>query len=437
MEEQDKAQRRATSIRKTGTGKVPVAQAPAPDAAPAEETASAAPSKSTARKLGTGKIPGRKSAGERMIATSKPPSKVGKFIKILMILMVFVGTPLLAIGGFVIRKNGHPIWFIFLSQIGMMKLERTTPERPKETMSDMDIKYNNALIARARAEMYIKQDIRIAKDQMDTLDGAKADTILKNVKIMLDEITASLDHISAVVEETHKPEGTSQSKIDNLGANHEMNAQTKFRKELLGMSNEWKEIADLKNGRVAPKPEIAKKPEPEKPKEPEKPSEPEKPKPAEPEKPKPAEPEKPKPEPTKPEPAKPAEPEKPKPVEPAKPAEPEKPKPAEPEKPKPVEPEKPKVPAKTPEQLVAEADKLIAEGNPLALEVVKGSRPLPEDADKRKDLAIQCETAMAFFSKAKGILEEVKDGLSVGDKLAKIEKVLGILQNVQDGLKSK
>jgi hypothetical protein len=186
------------------------------------------------------------------------------------------------------------------------------------------------------------------------------------------------------------------------------------------------------------------KPEPEKPKEEPKPAEPkpepEKPKPAEPEKPKPVEPEKPKPAEPKPEPEKPKE--EPKPAEPK--PEPQKPKPAEPkpepEKPKEEPKPEPKVEKKV-DVVVAEADKLVLDGTPLAKDVIGGARNLPTDPEKLKTLSMKAETAQAFFVKARDTYASVKESApessDIAAKMAKIEKVLSLLQNAADAINSK
>jgi len=195
-----------------------------------------------------------------------------------------------------------------------------------------------------------------------------------------------------------------------------------------------------------PKPEP--KPEPEKPK-----SEPEKPKPAEPKpvEPKP-EPEKPKEDP-KPEPEKPkAEPEKPKPAEPKpepeKPKEDPKPEP-KPAEPKPAEtkpePEKPAEPKPEPKAsidvVLADGDKLVLEGSPMAKDVIVASRNLPADPEKLKTLSMKVETAQAFFVKAKDTYTGIKDiapeSADVAGKIAKIDKILTLLQNAADAINSK
>jgi hypothetical protein len=173
--------------------------------------------------------------------------------------------------------------------------------------------------------------------------------------------------------------------------------------------------------------------------------EPEKPKPVEPEKPKPAEPEKPKPVEPKPEPEKPKE--EPKPVEPK--PEPEKPKPAEPkpepekpkEEPKPAEPKpEPKVEKKV-DVVLAEADKLVLDGTPMAKDVIGGARNLPTDPEKLKTLSMKAETAKAFFVKARetyaGVKDRAPESADVAAKMAKIEKVLALLQNAADAIDSK
>src|SRR5579862_7719437 len=197
---------------------------------------------------------------------------------------------------------------------------------------------------------------------------------------------------------------------------------------------------DPKPEPVKPKPPEP-KPEPEKPKEDPKPEakpEPEKPKPAEPK----PDPEKPKEDP-KPE-AKP-EPEKPKPAEPKpepeKPKEDPKPAAPKPESEKPKEDPKPEPKALKIDVVLAEADKLVVDGSPMAKDVINGARSLPDDPEKLKTLAMKAETAQAFFVKARdtyaGIREGAPESAGIAGKMAKIEKILALLQNASDAIKSK
>jgi hypothetical protein len=153
----------------------------------------------------------------------------------------------------------------------------------------------------------------------------------------------------------------------------------------------------------------------------------------EPEKPKPVEPEKPKPVEPKPEPEKPKE--EPKPAEP-KPAEPK----PEPEKPKEEPKPEPKVEKKV-DVVLAEADKLVLDGTPLAKDVIGGARNLPTDPEKLKTLSMKAETAKAFFVKARetyaGVKDSAPESADVAAKMAKIEKVLALLQNAADAIDSK
>lgn len=71
----------------------------------APEAAGEKPAAGTRRRLGAGAgagkgAPRRSSAGARLQATAKPPSKTGKFVRILLILISFVGVPALIIGSF-------------------------------------------------------------------------------------------------------------------------------------------------------------------------------------------------------------------------------------------------------------------------------------------------------------------------------------------------
>jgi hypothetical protein len=360
----------------------------------------------------------------------------------------------------------------------------------------LDSKYQFALDVRKRAEAFL-EDQQKFKDQPQALTDVEIHRVLGQLEKFRDEVYLSVDDLGRIVEANGK-----ETAIAADTAREEQKKQKAFAMELGRQVMKWKGSKDqifataaspdfVANKFTAPDP--AKKPEdkkdpnrlmtvvapanpndvpkpPDPPKEDPKPAEPK----PEPEKPKPAEPEKPKPEPEKskeepkpaePKPAEPKpEPEKPKPAEPKpepekpkeepKPAEPKpaEPKPAEPEKPKPAEPkpepEKPKEEPKPEPKVekkvdvvVAEADKLVLDGTPLAKDVIGGARNLPTDPEKLKTLSMKAETAQAFFVKARdtyaSVRESAPESSDIAAKMAKIEKVLALLQNAADAINSK
>jgi len=342
-----------------------------------------------------------------------------------------------------------------------------------QTITEVDVKHVLETLEKFRDEVYLGVDdigkvvAANGKDTTISADAAKEEQ--KKQK------TAAMD-LGKALQKWKGPKDQIFSKSDDFVANKfsaappaepEKPREKRDPKSLLTVvapasPNDVPKPPDPPKEDPKPDPEKPKadpKPEPEKPKEDPKP-EPEKPK-AEPEKPKPAEPkpepEKPKEDP-KPDPEKPkAEPEKPKPAEPKpepeKPKEepkpePEKPK-AEPEKPKPAEPkpepEKPAEPKPEPKAkidvVLADADKLVLEGFPMAKDVIGASKNLPSDPDKLKTLSMKAETAQAFYVKAKDTYTGIKDiapeSADVAGKIAKIDKILALLQNAADAINSR
>ncbi len=91
--------------------------------------------------------------------------------------------------------------------------------------------------------------------------------------------------------------------------------------------------------------------------------------------------------------------------------------------------------------VLADGDKLVLEGSPMAKDVIGASRNLPSDPDKLKTLSMKAETAQAFFIKAKDTYTGIKDiapeSADVAGKIAKIDKILALLQNAADAINSK
>src|SRR6187402_85744 len=89
--------------RKEPTRKI-TSRIPKPNAAATE-----APAGAPARRAGSARKGG--AVGERLKAQSKPPSKIGRAIKFLMILIVFVGMPGIIVAGFFVKSGtGRSIW---------------------------------------------------------------------------------------------------------------------------------------------------------------------------------------------------------------------------------------------------------------------------------------------------------------------------------------
>lgn len=124
MERNDPNRRKTTQIRKPPTGAHP---APAPGGR--------APTEPGTRRLGSGGT-GRASrvgshAGQRLVKTSKPPSVIGRMIKTLLLLIVFLGIPgIIAASFFVKTKKGTTVAQEALYQI-KIRLGLEEPKKAK------------------------------------------------------------------------------------------------------------------------------------------------------------------------------------------------------------------------------------------------------------------------------------------------------------------
>src|SRR5687767_14728100 len=99
--------------------------------------------------------------GERLKASSKPPSKIGRAIKFLMILIVFVGMPGIIVAGFFVKSGtGRSIWHQLAINLNVIeapkKVVKPSEERPAKPL---DVGYRNALISRTKAEFYLDSEI--------------------------------------------------------------------------------------------------------------------------------------------------------------------------------------------------------------------------------------------------------------------------------------
>jgi hypothetical protein len=474
------------------TGRVP-AVAPAarpatgrvPAVAPAAEEAAPRAASGTARRP-IGAAPGGASRPPLRSGGAAAAKQGGTGTQYLMLTIIIL---LLGMVAYVcIPIGGKPPLAVRVGRMwGILKKPTDKPAEDAPVVG-LDAKYKAALAVRERAANFLADQEQKYKDQPQTLTDVDVHRVLGELEKYRAQVYLGVDDVAKVAEANGK-----DTTIDAATAKEEHKKQKAAANDLGKALVKWKgpkdqifsasaEFVTQKfNPTPAPAPDKpAEKRDPkslltvvapatpndlpkpvEPPKEDPKPvepkPEPEKPKPAEPK----PEPEKPKPVEPKPEPEKPKEdpkpePEKPKPVEPK--PEPEKPKPAEPkpepekpkEEPKPEpkpEPEKPKEepkPAKVEKKVdvvLADADKLVQDGYPLAKDVIGGSKNLPSDPEKLKTLAMKAETAQAFFVKARDTYTEVKDvapeSANVPASLAKIEKILALLQNASDAIKSK
>ncbi|HEV3029834.1 MAG TPA: hypothetical protein VG457_19800, partial [Planctomycetota bacterium] len=364
--------------------------------------------------------------------------------------------------------GGKPPLAIRLARMyGLLKKPAVGGDAPAEEAAavGLDARYHAAIKVRERAQAFLADQEQKYKDAPQTLTDVDVHRVLGELETYRDEVYVGVDDIAKVVAANGK-----DTAISADAAKEEQKKQKAAAMDLGKALVKWKgpkdqifsTQSDFVANKFSPTPAPEKKPEekrdprslltvvapatpndipkpPDAPKEDPKPAEPK----GEPEKPKEdpkAEPEKPKPEPAKPkEDAKP-EPEKPKPAEPK--AEPEKPK----EDPKPAdpkpEPEKPKEEPKARiDGVLAQGDKLVLDGSPMAKDVIGAARSLPSDPDKLKTLSMKAETAQAFFVKAKdtylGIKDIAPESADVPGKIAKIDKILALLQNAADAINSK
>jgi len=491
---------RGTGVRKQATGVRPAVPSPAPaqrpatGRVPAQAPAAPAPAARTAtapRRPG-GSAPG--GAARPPLRSGSAPKQGSKGTKYLMLVIILLLAAMVAYV-FIPIGGKAPLGIRMARMWGLLKKpaaggETAEPSEPGAVT--LDAKYKAALALRARAQAFLADQETKYKDNPGAISDVDVHRILGELDVLREQIYLSVDDLVKVIDANGK-----EVAVDAATAKEEHKKQKALAMELGNKVIKWKgpkdqifssgpEFTAQKFNTPATEPErkpvekrdpkslltvvapatpndIPKppnpapadpkpadpKPEPEKPKEDPKP-EPEKPKP-EPEKPKPAEPkpepEKPKEDP-KPEPK--PEPEKPKPAEPKpepeKPKEDPKPEPkSEPEKPKPEEPKsEPKPEPKAEKKIdvvVAEADKLVQDGYPMAKDVIGAARNLPSDPGKLKTLSMKVETAQAFFIKARdtytGIKESAPESADVAGKLAKIEKILALLQNASDAINSK
>ncbi|HXG62252.1 MAG TPA: hypothetical protein VNO22_12795 [Planctomycetota bacterium] len=212
----------------------------------------------------TGRLPAgrRPSAGERLQKTAKPPSRVGAAIKLLLILVVVLGIPGILGAGILIKDNrGRNVWVRLGQRFGLFAdAGRRAPAGPAE--SEMDIKYKNALAARARAQFYVNNELSRSEKEIDSLSAEKLEEIVAELEKHRALVQQGIGDIEAVANEVNKPEGTTQSQVDNLQANEELQNQQKYYKELGALLVKWRDLRDRKLGRTPepPKPAEAKPP---------------------------------------------------------------------------------------------------------------------------------------------------------------------------------
>lgn len=479
---------------RTATGRVPAvapaarpATARVPAVAPeAEAPAPAAPA--AGRSTGVRKPGAPVGAGKAPLRSgSAAPQGGSKGTKVLMLVIIILLAAM--VGYCFIPLGGKPPLAIRMARMwGLMKKPGAEPaeEASAGAPASLEARYKAAIAVRERAAAFLADQEQKFKDAPQSITDTDVHRVVGELETLREQVYLGVDDVAkaaegkdpaidaAAAKEEHKKQKTAAMDLgkallkwkgpkDQIFSSGDLVGR-KFDPTPAAPAEKKPEKRDPKSMVTVvapatpndiPKPPDAPKedpkpaepkPEPEKPKEDPKPEpkpEPEKPKPAEP-KPEPEKPKEdpkpePKPEPEKPKPAEPKpEPEKPK-EEPKPEPKPAEPKP-EPEKPKEEPKPEPKVEKKI-DVVLAEADKLVLEGSPMAKEVIGASRALPSDQEKLKTLAMKAETAQAFFVKAKdsytGIKDVAPESADIPGKLGKIEKILALLQSAADAINSR
>jgi hypothetical protein len=207
----------------------------------------------------TGRLPAgrRPSAGERLQKSAKPPSRLAAAVKLVLILVILLGIPGIIVAGILVKDNrGRNVWVRLGRQFGLFAdAGRRAPAGPAE--SEMDIKYKNALAARARAQFYVNNVLSRSEKEIESLSAEKLEEIVAELEKHRALVQQGIGDIEAVVNEVNKPEGTTQSQVDNLQANEELQNQQKYYKELGGLLVKWRDLRDRKLGRTPEPPKPA------------------------------------------------------------------------------------------------------------------------------------------------------------------------------------
>lgn len=220
---------------------------------PAPEGGGPAPADSSGRATGRISSARRPSAGERLQKTAKPPSRAAAAVKLVLILVVVLGIPGIILAGILVKDTrGRNVWVRLGQQLGLLgETRRRAAELPPE--SEMDLRYKNALAARIRAQFYVNNELARSERELDSLSAEKLEEIVAELEKHRALVQEGIGAIEAVAAETNKPEGTTQSQVDNLQANEELQNQQKYFKELGALLVKWKDLRDRKLGR-APEP---------------------------------------------------------------------------------------------------------------------------------------------------------------------------------------
>ncbi|HVR84950.1 MAG TPA: hypothetical protein VMU54_11610 [Planctomycetota bacterium] len=416
---------RGTGVRKAGTGVRPAVPAAAPAPAPAPGTGRSLAPRRPGAPGGAARPPLRSAS-----AAPKPGGSGTKYLMlaIIVLLLGMVAYVCIPIGG------KPPLAIRLARMYGLLKKPAAGGDAPAEEAAavGLDARYAAAIKARDRAQAFLADQEQKYKDAPQTLTDVDVHRVLGELETYRDEVYVGVDDIEKVVAANGK-----DTKISADAAKEEQKKQKAAAMDLGKALVKWKgpkdQIFSAQSDFVANK--FSPTPAPEK-----KPEEKRDPRslltvvaPATPNDiPKPPDAPKADPKPAEPKP----EPEKPKPAEPK--PEPEKPKPAEPK----PEPEKPKEEPKARiDGVLAQGDKLVLDGSPMAKDVIGAARSLPSDPDKLKTLSMKAETAQAFFVKAKdtylGIKDIAPESADIPGKIAKIDKILALLQNAADAINSR
>lgn len=167
---------------------------PAPPAAPAPPPPRKTEPPATKKRLATerGTKLRRASTAESYTKTSKPPSKIGKILKTVAFLLVFVGIPALVVAGFFVKDaRGDSIWKSVAKSAGIIKEEpkKTGPKEPHPSQ----VAFNQVLDRLAMAENELNAiDRKVQAKQWDKASALEAVAALERIRESLEATEASL-----------------------------------------------------------------------------------------------------------------------------------------------------------------------------------------------------------------------------------------------------
>ncbi|MBI2932695.1 MAG: hypothetical protein HYY16_13690 [Planctomycetes bacterium] len=169
---------------------------------------------------------------------------------------VFFALPVLCAaaiaGGFFVRDSyGDFVWKAWARKWGLLPPHPVARRATAGERKPMDVKYDEALFAKAKIELYVQEQMPALKAEPEKLTLEVVSETLKELERSKIQIVGYRDHLEKMAEVLNDPSGQTLSEVDNVRFNDEFREYQQFLMRLNSAIAEWKDLYRQKGGQVS------------------------------------------------------------------------------------------------------------------------------------------------------------------------------------------